>query len=135
LETGMDFKASPISLIARLIGIVVLFHGLMSAFSLLAVSQPDAAPVLLQGGAEAFFLSLAIIFARLAAAVGLWTYSIWGAIVVAGAYGLEVLLFFFAPGLVEFGFFGFLMRLSVLGSVVLLLAFERLQRQRASNEI
>jgi len=54
---------------------------------------------------------------------------------VAGAYGLEVLLFFFAPDLVSFGFVGFLLRLLVLAAAVLLLAFERVRRRHAASEI
>lgn len=129
----MTLDRSPIALYTRLTSLVVLVHGLVGAVSLLGLAGANNGPALLDGSTQ-FYFGLAFVLARLIGSVGLWTYAIWGLSVIAGAYGAEIMMFFIAPRMVSIDFFGFLLRLGIMGAVVLLLLVDRMQRRQSAAD-
>ena len=87
----MDFNAEPAGRYIRIVAIIALLLGLNDAARLLGVSlrrrQPDH-----HHWASTGFTYLAIFcLARLFAAVGLWIKASWGAVLLVGATGVELM--------------------------------------------
>lgn len=130
----MSLSAAPIAPYARLIAVITLGHGLIDCGRLLGLPGGGDSPVAAYGPI-AFWALAAFVLMRLFAAVGLWGYATWGAVLVIAANGGELLLSLLRPNWVSVGIVGFAIRLLMLLASVLLLAFQRYLARMHANEL
>ncbi|WP_029040231.1 hypothetical protein [Cucumibacter marinus] len=128
----MSLSAAPISRYARIVALVALAHGLIDGARILMGS--GSGPQLAQNH-EAFWTLASFVVIRLIAAVGLWNYAVWGAMLVALANLGEIMFALLRPELVGIGIFGLVLRLLMLSAAILLLAFERHLRRLSADEV
>lgn len=117
----MDFRTEPAGVYARALALISLFMGLGDAARLLGIDAGPASPIASLGPAG--FVILAILcLSRLFAALGLWMQVRWGAILFAGALGVELVLYLFFSDLVVTSFHGFIFKLVAMLATISLLA-------------
>lgn len=127
----MDLNSQPIGVYIRIIAIVSLLLGLNDASRLLGVNLGAVSPLTTMGMAGFVYLGI-FALARLFAAVGLWIKASWGAVLLVGATGVEMVLYLTGSADVSMSAFGFAVRTVLMASIliVLLLNF-RLHRARS----
>ncbi len=130
----MSLGAAPIAPYARLVSVITLGHGLIDSGRLLGIASGSGNPVTTYGP-EAFWTLVAFALMRLIAAVGLWSYAIWGLVLVLAANGGELIISLIAPQWLSVGIVGFAVRLLILLAAVLLLAFERYLHNLHASEL
>ena len=129
----MDFNAPPIGIYIRIVAIISLMLGLNDAARLLGVNLGAVSPISTMGMTG--FVYLAIFgLARLFAAVGLWIKASWGAVLLVGATGVELLLYLMNNPDVRMTAIGFAVRLVLLTSIIIIFVLSiRLKRARAAD--
>jgi hypothetical protein len=129
----MDFNAPPIGIYIRIVAIISLMLGLNDAARLLGVNLGAVSPISTMGMTG--FVYLAIFgLARLFAAVGLWIKASWGAVLLVGATGVELLLYLMGNPDVRMTAVGFAVRLVLLASIIIIFVLSiRLKRARAAD--
>jgi uncharacterized membrane protein (DUF2068 family) len=129
----MDFNAPPIGIYIRIVAIISLLLGLNDAARLLGVNLGAVSPIATMGMTG--FVYLAIFgLARLFAAVGLWIKASWGAVLLVGSTGIELLLYLLGNPDVRMSAIGFAVRLVLLASIIIIFVLSiRLNRARAAD--
>jgi hypothetical protein len=115
----MDFKSEPAGRYIRIVAIISLLLGLNDAARLLGVSQGAVSPIATLGMTGFVYLAI-FALARLFAAVGLWIRASWGAVMLVGATGVELLMFVLGNKDVHISTFGFGVRLVLLLAILLI---------------
>jgi hypothetical protein len=129
----MDFNAPAIGIYIRIVAIISLMLGLNDAARLLGVNLGAVSPISTMGMTG--FVYLAIFgLARLFAAVGLWIKASWGAVLLVGSTGVELLLYLMNNPDVRMTAVGFAVRLVLLTSIIIIFVLSiRLKRARAAD--
>lgn len=126
----MLFQAPNLALYIRIVAILALILGLSDAARLLGVNLGPNSPISTMGFSS-FVLLGVFCLARLFAAVGLWIKASWGAALLVGATALELLLYVTGNPDIRMGAVGFVLRVVLLASIVLIFAlslrFDRAQ--------
>lgn len=126
----MDFKNDISGRYIRIVAIIALLLGLSDASRLLGVSSGSTSPLDALGTTGFAYLTV-FALARLFAAVGLWIKASWGAVLLVGATGVEMMLYLAGSRDVQISAFGFVIRLVLLVSIALIFALGlRLRRAR-----
>ncbi len=115
----MDFSSGLAGRYIRIVAIVSLLLGLNDASRLLGVSQGAVSPIATLGVNGFTYLAI-FALALLFASVGLWIKASWGAVLLAGATSVELVLFLTGSRDVQMTVFGFIVRLVLLVSIVLI---------------
>lgn len=127
----MDFKNDISGRYIRIVAIIALLLGLSDASRLLGISTPGNVSPLTVLGTTGFAYLTVFALARLFAAVGLWIKASWGAVLLVGATGVELLLYLAGSSDVHMSAFGFAVRLVLVVSIVLIFVLGlRLRRAR-----
>ncbi|WP_240233199.1 DUF6163 family protein [Devosia lacusdianchii] len=129
----MDFNAQSISIYIRVVAIISLLLGLNDAARLLGVNLGPVSPIATMGMTGFVYLAI-FALARLFAAVGLWIKASWGAVLLVGATGVELLLYLLGNTDVRMSAFGFAVRLVLLVSILIIFILSiRSSRARAAD--
>jgi hypothetical protein len=128
----MELRIEPAGRFARILALASLSLGLADAARLLGVSAGSLSPIS-QLGPGAFVVLSILCLSRLFAAVGLWIYSRWGAVLLAGAIAVELLLYVTGSGWVALGLIGFIFKLVTLLATIGLLALARFLDQHHAH--
>ncbi|KKB84013.1 hypothetical protein VW29_12660 [Devosia limi DSM 17137] len=129
----MDFNAQPIGIYIRIVAIISLLLGLNDAARLLGVQLGSVSPITTMGMTGFVYLAI-FALTRLFAAVGLWIKASWGAVLLVGATGIELLLYLLGNPDVQMSAFGFAVRLVLLASILIIFVLGiRLNRAQASD--
>jgi cobalamin biosynthesis protein CbiG len=127
----MDLNSQPIGIYIRIIAIVSLLLGLNDASRLLGVNLGAISPLTTMGMTGFVYLGI-FALARLFAAVGLWIKASWGAVLLIGATGAEMVLYLIGSADVSMSAIGFAVRIVLLVSMLIVLVLNvRLQRARS----
>lgn len=127
----MDLNSQPIGVYIRIIAIISLLLGLNDASRLLGVNLGAVSPLATMGMTGFVYLGI-FALARLFAAVGLWIKASWGAVLLVGATGVEMVLYLIGSADVSMSPFGFAVRIVLLVSILIVLVLNiRLQRARS----
>jgi cobalamin biosynthesis protein CbiG len=126
----MDFNAPTIGIYIRVVAIISLLLGLNDAARLLGVNLGPVSPIATMGVTGFIYLGI-FSAARLFAAVGLWIKASWGAVLLVGATGVELLLYLLGNPDVRMSAIGFAVRLVLLASILIIFVLSvRMNRQR-----
>lgn len=129
----MDFSAPPIAIYIRVVAIISLLLGLNDAARLLGVNLGAVSPIDTMGMTGFVYLAI-FALARLFAAVGLWIKASWGAVLLVGATGVELVLYLLDNPDIRMTAFGFGVRLVLLASIIIIFVLSiRLNRARAAD--
>jgi hypothetical protein len=129
----MQLAASPLGIYIRIVAIISLMLGLSDAGRLLGVNQGAVSPITTLGVTGFVYLAI-FALARLSAAVGLWIKASWGAVLLVGATGAELVLYLMGNSDVRMTAFGFGVRLVLLAAIVLIFILSiRISRARAAD--
>lgn len=128
----MDFKSELAGRYLRIIAIIALVLGLADAARLLGVSTGAQSPITQLGAAGFAYLAVFCV-ARLFAAVGLWIRASWGAVLLAGATLVELVLYLVGVREIRIDAFGFALRLLILGSLAVLFFLNFRMRRQAHD--
>ena len=129
----MDFTAPPIGIYIRVVAIISLMLGLNDAARLLGVNLGAVSPLSTLGMTGFIYLGI-FAAARLFAAVGLWINASWGAVLLVGATGVELLMYLLGNPDVRMTAVGFAVRLVLLASILIIFILSvRHTRARASD--
>lgn len=127
----MLLNAPIIGIYIRIVALISLVLGLSDAGRLLGVNLGPVSPISTLGVSGFVYLAI-FSLARLSAAVGLWIKASWGAVLLVGATGAELLLYLAGSTDVRMSAFGFAIRLVLLASIMLIFVLSfRLHRARA----
>jgi hypothetical protein len=127
----MDFNTPFAIRYVRIVALIALLLGLSDAARLLGVTGGEHNPIVTFGMTGFIYLAT-FALARLFAAVGLWIKASWGAVLLAGATGIELVMFLAGNPNVQMTIFGFGIRLVLLLSIGLILVLTlRLKRDQA----
>ena len=117
----------------RIVAIISLMLGLSDAGRLLGVNLGEVSPISTLGVTGFVYLAI-FALARLSAAVGLWIKASWGAVLLVGATGAELVLYLMGNSDVRMTAFGFGVRLVMLAAIVLIFILSiRISRARAAD--
>lgn len=129
----MQLAASPLGIYIRIVAIISLMLGLSDAGRLLGVNQGAVSPITTLGVTGFVYLAI-FALARLSAAVGLWIKASWGAVLLVGATGAELVLYLMGNPDVRMTAFGFGVRVVLLAAIVLIFILSiRISRARAAD--
>lgn len=129
----MEFVSERSALYIRVIAIIALLLGLNDASRLLGVAGGETSPLTVLGPVGFTYLAL-FALARLFAAVGLWIKASWGAVLLVGATGVELILYLLGNRDVQMTAVGFAVRLVLLTTIVVVLVLSwRLRRARVHD--
>ncbi|MGV8832090.1 MAG: hypothetical protein ACOH2N_08960 [Devosia sp.] len=129
----MDFNARPIGIYIRIVAIISLLLGLNDAARLLGVNLGAVSPIATMGMTGFVYLAI-FALSRLFAAVGLWIKASWGAVLLVGATGVELVLYLIGSPDVEMTAIGFAVRLVLLSSILIIFVLSiRNTRARAAD--
>lgn len=129
----MDFNAPTIGIYIRIVAIISLMLGLNDAARLLGVNLGPVSPIATMGMTGFVYLGI-FGMARLFAAVGLWIKASWGAVLLVGSTGIELLLYLMGNPDVRMSAIGFAVRLVLLASIIIIFVLSiRLNRARAAD--
>ncbi|HVY50836.1 MAG TPA: DUF6163 family protein [Devosia sp.] len=128
----MDFKSPIAGRYVRIVAIIALLLGLSDAARLLGVSDGSRSPIDILGVTGFVYLSI-FALSRLFAAVGLWIRASWGAVLLVGATGVELLMYLFRSPDVQMSALGFAVRLVLLISIIVIFVLSLRMRQRAHD--
>jgi len=129
----MDFKSPIAGRYVRVIAIIALLLGLSDAARLLGVTGGVGQSPIATFGVTGFTYLAVFAAARLFAAVGLWIRASWGAVLLVGATGIELVMYLMGSRDVEMSALGFIVRLVLLVSILLVLALSLRFRERAHD--
>ncbi|MCS6760007.1 MAG: hypothetical protein MO852_14525 [Candidatus Devosia euplotis] len=129
----MDFNASPIGIYIRVVAIISLLLGLNDAASLLGVNLGPVSPIVTMGMTGFVYLAI-FALARLFGAVGLWIKSSWGAVLLVGATGVEMVLYLLGSPDVAITAIGFAVRLVLLASILIIFALSIRSRRLTGGQ-
>jgi uncharacterized membrane protein (DUF2068 family) len=129
----MDFKSPIAGRYLRVIAIIALLLGLSDAARLLGVTGIAGQSPLATFGVTGFTYLAIFAAARLFAAVGLWIRASWGAVLLVGATGIELVMYLMGSRDVEMSAIGFAVRLVLLVSILLVFALSLRFRERAHD--
>ena len=130
---NMDLTIEPAGRYIRVIAIIALLLGLNDASRLLGVAGGETSPITVLGPAGFTYLAV-FALARLFAAVGLWIKASWGAVLLVGATGLELLLYLLGNRDVQMSAFGFAVRLVLLTTILVVFVLSwRIRRARVQD--
>lgn len=124
----MDLKDGLAGRFVRIIAIVALLVGLGDAARLLGVNSGGVSPIALLGPAGFTWLAIFCV-SRLFAAVGLWIGASWGAVLLAGATSVELVLFLAGNRDIQMDIMGFGVRLLLVLSILLIFFLSFRQRR------
>ena len=117
----------------RIVALISLLLGLSDAGRLLGVTLGDVSPISTLGVTGFVYLAI-FALARLSAAVGLWIKASWGAVLLVGATGTELVLYLMGNPDVKMTAFGFGVRLVLLAAILLIFVLSiRISRARAAD--
>ena len=126
----MDIRNDLSGRYIRIVAIIALLLGLSDASRLVGLSTGSVSPLTLLGPTGFAYLAV-FALARLFAAVGLWIKASWGAVLLVGATGVELVLYLAGSPDVHISAFGFAVRLVLLVSIIVLFLLGlRLKRAR-----
>ena len=129
----MDFNAPPIGIYIRIVAIISLLLGLNDAARLLGVNLGAVSPIATLGMTGFVYLAI-FCLSRLFAAVGLWIKASWGAVLLVGSTGVELILYVIGNADVRMSAIGFAVRLVLLAAIlVIFILGVRLRRARAAD--
>jgi hypothetical protein len=128
----MDFKSPIAGRYVRIVAIIALLLGLNDASRLLGVSSGSQSPIAIMGAAGFTYLAV-FALARLFAAVGLWIRASWGAVLLVGATGIELVMFLMGNRDVQLSPLGFAVRLVLMVSIALIFVLSLRFRERAHD--
>ena len=129
----MDFNARSTALYVRIIALVSLLLGLNDAARLLGVQLGAQSPFEVLGVTGFVYLAI-FAGARLFAAVGLWIKASWGAVLLVGATGLELVLYLLGNPDVQMSAPGFAVRLFLVAAIIVLFGLNwRHRRAQAAD--
>jgi len=129
----MQLAASPMGIYIRIVALISLLLGLSDAGRLLGVTLGDVSPISTLGVTGFVYLAI-FALARLSAAVGLWIKASWGAVLLVGATGTELVLYLMGNPDVKMTAFGFGVRLVLLAAILLIFVLSiRISRARAAD--
>ncbi|WP_224702058.1 DUF6163 family protein [Devosia aquimaris] len=129
----MELTAPAISIYIRIIAILSLALGLSDAARLLGVNLGAVSPLTAMGMTGFVYLAI-FALARLFAAVGLWIKASWGAVLLAGATGVELLLYLTGSPDVDMTAVGFALRLVLLVSIIIIFVLTLRQRRAHAGD-
>jgi hypothetical protein len=121
----MDFASGRF---VRVVALIALLLGLNDASRLLGVQLGETSPITVLGVTGFIYLSI-FALALLFASVGLWIKASWGAVLLLAATVLELGLYVTGNKDVQISAFGFVVRVVLLASVLLLFVVEMRQRR------
>ena len=128
----MDFNAQ-IGIYIRVVAVISLMLGLNDAARLLGVQLGDVSPITELGMTGFVYLAI-FCLARLFAAVGLWIKASWGAVLLVGSTGVELILYVLGNADVRMSAIGFAVRLVLLAAILIIFILGiRLRRARAAD--
>lgn len=125
----MDFTAPYFTYYIRAIAMVSLLLGLNDAARLLGAANPLA-----ELGVTGFVYLAIFALCRLFAAVGLWIKASWGAVLLVGATGVEMLLYLMGNDDVKMSAFGFAVRLVLLASILVIFVLGVRRRRAGAHD-
>lgn len=128
----MDLNAPIAGRYVRIVAIIALLLGLNDASRLLGVTTGAQSPLAELGTMGFTYLAIFAV-ARLFAAVGLWIRASWGAVLLVGATGIELLLFLAGNRDVQMSALGFAIRLVLFAAIILIFVLSLRFRARASD--
>ena len=129
----MDFNAPTISIYIRIVAIISLLLGLNDAARLLGVNLGNVSPMATLGMTGFVYLAI-FSLTRLFAAVGLWIKASWGAVLLAGATFVEMVMYLMGNPDIRMSAFGFAVRLLLLVSILVIFVLGvRLRRDQAHD--
>ncbi|WP_375451745.1 hypothetical protein [uncultured Devosia sp.] len=129
----MNFNAPTIAIYIRIVAIISLLLGLNDAARLLGVSLGNVSPVTTLGLTGFVYLAI-FSLTRLFAAVGLWIKASWGAVLLAGATFIELLLYLIGNPDIRMSAFGFAVRLLLLVAILVIFVIGiRVSRAQAQD--
>ena len=115
----MDLKGEVAGRYIRIVAIIALLLGLSDASRLLGVTTGNQSPLSLLGTTGFVYLTI-FALSRLFAAVGLWIRASWGAVLLVGATGAELILYLLGSRDVQMSAFGFAVRLVLVVSILII---------------
>lgn len=128
----MDFSAH-IGIYIRVVAVISLMLGLNDAARLLGVQLGDVSPITELGMTGFVYLAI-FSLARLFAAVGLWIKASWGAVLLVGSTGVELILYVLGNADVRMSAVGFAVRLVLLAAILIIFILGiRRNRARAAD--
>jgi hypothetical protein len=129
----MDFNAPAIGIYIRIVAIISLLLGLNDAARLLGVNLGNVSPMATLGMTGFVYLAI-FSLTRLFAAVGLWIKASWGAVLLAAATFIEMVLYLMGNPDIRMSAFGFAVRLLLLVSILIIFVISvRLRRAQAHD--
>jgi hypothetical protein len=129
----MDFNAPTLTIYIRIVAIVSLLLGLNDTARLLGVGLGDVSPMATLGMTGFVYLAI-FALTRLFAAVGLWIKASWGAVLLAAATFIEMVMYLLGNPDIRMTAFGFAVRLVLLVAILLIFALGiRLSRAQAQD--
>ena len=129
----MDFNAPTISIYIRIVAIISLLLGLNDAARLLGVNLGNVSPMATLGMTGFVYLAI-FSLTRLFAAVGLWIKASWGAVLLAGATFVEMVMYLMGNPDIRMSAFGFAVRLLLLVAILVIFVLGiRLSRAQSQD--
>jgi len=116
----------------RIVAIVTLLLGLNDAARLLGVSTGETSPITLLGPTGFVYLGI-FCLSRLFASVGLWIKASWGAVLLIGATGVELVLYIVGSPDVQMSAIGFAVRVVLMAAILFILFLELRRRLHAAR--
>ena len=129
----MEFTSEPIGRYVRVVSIISLLLGLNDASRLLGVSLGAQSPLETFGIAGFVYLAL-FTLSLLFASVGLWIKASWGAVLLAAATSVELIMFLVGSKDVQMTVFGFGLRLVMLAAILALFVLSIRLRRAAIHD-
>jgi hypothetical protein len=127
----LEFGSEPIGRYLRVLAMVTLLIGLNDASRLLGVTLRDQSPIELYGFTGFIYLAV-FTLSLLFAAVGLWMRASWGAVLLAAATGIELVLFLFGSKDIQMTMVGFGIRLVLLAALLAIFVLSLRMRRAAA---
>lgn len=129
----MDFNAPTIGIYIRIVAIISLLLGLNDAARLLGVNLGNVSPMATLGMTGFVYLAI-FSLTRLFAAVGLWIKASWGAVLLAGATFVEMVMYLMGNPDIRMSAFGFAVRLLLLVAILVIFVLGiRLSRAQSQD--
>ncbi len=129
----MEFTSEPIGRYVRVVSIISLLLGLNDASRLLGVSLGAQSPLETFGIAGFVYLAI-FTLSLLFASVGLWIKASWGAVLLAAATSVELIMFLVGSKDVQMTVFGFGLRLVMLAAILALFVLSIRLRRAAIHD-
>ncbi|WP_156905557.1 hypothetical protein [Maritalea myrionectae] len=129
--TDLAFSEKPHSFAARVLAIVALAHGLFAIFYHFGATRDVNVPVDALGNI-AFAIIILCALLRLLAAVGLWSLTAWGGVLLIVANVTELGAAFWSPKILDFSLLEIALRVLVLLAVAALLIWSNWSHKKRS---